>query len=689
MDKLKMHTPDFTQENIAKLAELFPACVTESREEDGTVKKAIDFDQLRQEFSDHVVDGPQERYHLNWPGKREALLAANAPIAKTLRPCRDESVGFDTTKNLFIEGDNLDVLKLLQETYLNNVKMIYIDPPYNTGNDLLYDDDFSSDGAAYLLRSNQRDALANRLVANTEANGRFHSDWLSMLYPRLKLARTLLRYDGIICVSISDVELSNLRALMNEVFGEMNYVNTISVLAKVAAGASGGGEDKRLKKNVEHIVVFARSIQEFNTLAHLYTNRPLMDVIDDMESEGSSWKYTSVLLGAGERVHFKTIKDGDGNPIELFKRDGIQRTTIRKICEQESINAEAAYRKCFDQIFSDTNAQSSIRTRIIDAVGSLDANELLEAEYVPRSGRDRGKKVKHTYISNTVRRVIWLSEVADSSGDEVIRKERLGTLWSDFDYNNVGKEGGIPFPDGKKPIDLIRQCLRLYDGSDGEYMDFFAGSCSFAHAVMAENLADGGTRKFIVAQLPQDLDRSNSKYAAAIRFYDSIGLETNVSAIGKERIRRSGSLLKSEAGLMADSLDIGFRVLKVDSSNMKEVYYRPDEVTPKLLGGLVDNIKDDRSDEDLLFQVLLDWGVDLSLPITNETISGKSVSFVDEDALAACFESGIDEAFVKELAKHKPLRAVFRDAGYGGDDVKINVEQIFTQLSPGTEVKTI
>lgn len=389
MEKLKMHTPDFTEENIARLAELFPNCVTESKDEKGELKRAIDFDQLRQELSGNIVEGPQERYHLDWPGKREALLTANAPIAKTLRPCREESVDFDTTKNLYIEGDNLDALKLLQETYLGKVKMIYIDPPYNTGNDLIYEDDFAEDKEAYFARSMQKDEEGNRLVANAETNGRFHSDWLTMLFPRLKQARNLLDIDGLICVSISDIELANTRSLLDEVFGSQNYINTVNVVAKVAAGASGGGEDKRLKKNIEYVIIYARSFEDFNTLAHLYTERPLVEVIDEMKSEGESWKYTSILVDADPRVHFKTVKDGDGNPIEIYKRAGVIRKTINRVCRDEGLDEAAAYKKYFRQIFSDTNAQTSIRERVINAVGNLEDNEVLEVEYVPRSGRDK------------------------------------------------------------------------------------------------------------------------------------------------------------------------------------------------------------------------------------------------------------------------------------------------------------
>lgn len=693
MEKLKMHSPNLTQDNIARIRDLFPGCVTEAKGEDGSVKLAVDFDQLRQELAESIVEGPQERYHLNWPGKREALLAANAPIAKTLRPCREESVDFDTTKNLFIEGDNLDALKLLQETYLGKVKLIYIDPPYNTGSDLIYQDDFSESAEEFLRKSMQIDESGNRMNVNAESDGKFHSKWLSMLYPRLRLARNLLDEDGAICISISDIELKNTLALCNEVFGEQNYINTISVMAKVAAGASGGGEDKRLKKNIEYIVIYAKSFESFNPLSHLYTERPLIDVIEEMRDAGESWKYTSILLGAGERTFFGEVKDGDGNAIKIYKRNGVERTTISKVCKSEGITEANAYRKYFKQIFSDTNAQTSIRTRVIDAVGSLDDNEILEVEYVPRSGRDKGVKVTHAYISPSVRRVIWLHDVADASGDKIIKKEKLGTFWDNFDYNNVGKEGGIPFPDGKKPVDLLRTCVDLYNDREGIFLDFFSGSGSLAHAVMLANARDAGKRRFIAVQINDPIDDKNKKYESVIEFYRSEGIPLAIAEISKERIRRSGNMVRQQFAELATKnvLDLGFRVLKIDTSNMADIYYAPDALDKAKFDLFVDNIKPDRTPEDLLFQVMLDWGVDLALPITKQSIQGKDVFFVDGNALAACFDASgsIDEAFVKELAKHQPLRVVFRDAGYKNSAVKINVEQIFKLLSPATEVKCI
>ncbi len=531
------------------------------------------------------------------------------------------------------------------------------------------------------------------MTVNSDSNGKFHSNWLSMFYPRLRLSRNLLDEDGVICISISDIELKNTLALCNEVFGEQNYINTVSVMAKVSAGASGGGEDKRLKKNIEYIIIYAKSFDSFNPLSHLYTERPLIDVIEEMRNAGESWKYTSILLGAGERRFFGEIKDGDGNSIEIYKRDGVRRTTISRVCRSEGITEQEAYRKYFKQIFSDTNAQTSIRTRVIDAVGRLDDSEILEVEYIPRSGRDKGERVTHSYISPSVRRVIWLQDVADASGDKIIKREKLGTFWDSFDYNNVGKEGGVPFPDGKKPINLLRTCIGLYNSKEGIFMDFFSGSGSLAHAVMSANALDSGKRRFVAVQINEPINENNKKYESVIEFYRSEGIPLAIADISKERIRRSGYMTQHEYGSLegSDSLDLGFRVLKIDASNMADVYYSPDTFDKGQVDELIDNIKPDRTPEDLLFQVMLDWGVDLSLPIAKQTIQGKDVFFVDDNALAACFDAhaGVDGDFVKELARLQPLRVVFRDAGFKDSAVKINVEEIFKLLSPATEVKCI
>jgi adenine-specific DNA-methyltransferase len=630
MPQLKMHTPNLTENNIGRIAELFPNCVTEARDEaTGEIKKAIDFDQLRRELSDHVVDGPRERYHLNWPGKREAMLAANAPIAKTFRPCREESVDFDTTKNLFIEGDNLDALKLLQETYLNRIKMIYIDPPYNTGREFIYDDDFAEDAASYLLRSGQATEEGNRLVANTDANGRYHSDWLSMMYPRLRLARSLLRDDGVLFISIDDHEMASLRRLCDEVFGEGNFVATI-IWQKVYAPKNTA---QWFSEDHDYILVYAR--------------------------DKAAWKPQPLPRTEAMEARYS---NPDNDPRGPWKA--------------ENFTARNRY---------DAGVYS-----ITCPSGRLIAG--------PPRGRywvyDE-KKFKELVADKR----IWWGEDGNNSPSvkrflsEVSAGRTPQTLWS---YEEVGHTQDakktllkyVPFQhtenvlNSVKPAELIQRMLQLAGSRDEDaiVLDFFCGSATTAHAVLKQNAEDGGNRRFIGVQIAEPLPIPERNLASIFQ-------------MGTTRVRNVIEELRSDAaGTLAGQAAtpaLGFRVLKIDSSNMKDVYYTPDAVTQETLTGLIDNVKDDRSDEDLLFQVLLDWGVDLTLPITPEKIGGKIVYFVDTNALAACFEPGIDEAFIKELAKRKPLRAVFRDTGYGSDATKINVEQIFRLLSPTTEVKTL
>jgi adenine-specific DNA-methyltransferase len=627
MEKLKMHTPDLTGENVEKIAALFPNCVTEATDENGKLTRAIDFDQLRQELSGTIVEGPRERYHLDWPGKREAILAANAPIAKTLRPCRDESVDFDTTKNLFIEGDNLDALKLLQETYLGKVKLIYIDPPYNTGNDFIYQDDFAEDSDAYFLRSNQKDEQGNRMVANTDANGRFHSDWLSMLYPRLRLAKNLMRDDGAIFVSIADHEVHNLRFIMNEVFGSENFVATL-IWQKVYSPKNSA---RHFSEDHDYIVVYAK--------------------------DGEAWTPNLLPRTAEMEARYSNPDSdprGDWKPGDLSAHNYYSEGTYSITCPSgrrlEGPPPGTYWR------------YSEPRFRELDRDGRIwwgtDGNN------VPAIKR-------------------FLSEVKQGRVPQ--------TLWT---YSEVGHTQDakkellslVRFPDSDstfetpKPTRLLKRILQLASTSaDSIVLDFFAGSGAFTQAAFELNAEDGGNRRAIGVQIaePLGLEAGNGH-----------ALQT-IADVCKERIRNAGTKIKSDTALTAPNLDAGFRVLKIDTSNMRDVYYAPDAVAQGDLLAQVDNIKPDRTPEDLLFQVLVDWGIDLALPIATETIAGKQVFFVDTNALAACFDAGLTDDMVKEIAKRKPLRAVFRDASYGSDAVKINVDQIFKLLSPDTEVRSI
>ncbi len=631
MEKLKMHSPDVTQDNIAKLAELFPNCVTETRDEHGAVKRAIDFDQLRQELSTSVVDGPQERYHLNWPGKREALLAANAPIAKTLRPCREESVNFDTTQNLFIEGDNLDALKLLQETYLNKVKLIYIDPPYNTGNDFIYDDDFAEDGATYLERSNQVDTSGNRLVANSDSNGRFHSDWLSMMYPRIRLARNLLRNDGVLFVSVDDHEQSNATKICDEIFGRENFVASF-----VWQKRTTRENRKVFSFNHDFILCFAKHKQDFEL------NRNLLPLTDEVKQ-----RYTNP----------------DNDP--------------RGVWQSVSINAQAGPGRRKEQFYTVTTPGG----RVVDPPAGRcwifiksRMDELISQNriYFGSDGNNVPRQKVFLTDSNDglTPHTLW---TADEVGTTDSAKRDLTDLFDD-----------VTVFDTPKPVGLLSRIVQIAMNPGDIGLDFFAGSAPLAEAIIRHSLYEGCPFHYIMVQLPEPVNELLPQW----KQIKDLGLNT-ISDISKERIRRAGKKLKAEGAIMSPHLDIGFRVLKVDTSNMKDVYYAPDRVKQGGLFDQIDNIRQDRTPEDLLFQVLLDWGVDLSLPIVQETVDGKSVFFVDGNALAACFDNDINEELVKTMAARKPLRAVFRDAGFSNDSVKINVEQLFKLVSPSTEVKTV
>ena len=626
-----MHSLNITEENIAKIAAIFPNCVTESHDDKGQLQKSIDFDLLHQELSDSIVDGPQERYQLNWPGKRDALLTANAPIAKTLRPCREESVDFDCTQNLFIEGDNLDALKLLQETYLGKVKMIYIDPPYNTGNDFIYEDDFAENADDYLIRSNQKDEAGNHLVANTDANGRFHSDWLSMMYSRVKLAKNLLSDHGAIFLSIADHEVHNLRAIMNEVFGADNFVATL-IWQKVFSPKNSA---RHFSEDHDYILVYAKS-------AMIWTPT-LLPRTAEMEARYSN----------PDNDPRGAWTSGD-----LCARNFYGEGTYSVTCPSERViegPPSGTYWRVSKSKLNKLNRENRIWW------GE-------EGNNMPRLKRFLSE-VKQGRVPQTL---LTYHEVGHS---QEAKKELLARV--SFSSSDV-------VFDTPKPTRLMRRLLQVATQADGPcvVLDFFAGTGTLQDAVFQQNAEDGGERQCILVQFPEVLVDAKTE--------DSL---QTIADISKERIRRAGQKIKADhadkEGIK--NLDIGFRVLKVDSSNMKDIYYAPDAIEQTLLSGLDDNIKEDRSSEDLLFQVLLDWGVDLTLPINREHISGHEVFFVDNNALAACFvkDGEIREAFIKELAKRKPLRVVFRDAGFAGDDVKLNVEQIFKLMSPHTEVKTI
>ncbi len=627
MDKLKMHSPDFVQENIAKLAELFPNCITESTGKDGNLKRSIDFDLLKQELSENIVEGGRERYHLNWPGKRQALLTANAPIAKTLRPCREESVDFDATENLFIEGDNLDALKLLQETYLGKVKMIYIDPPYNTGKDFIYSDNFAKSTEDYLMDSGQRDEENNRLIANTDSNGRFHSDWLSMIYSRLKLSRNLLKDDGVIFISIDNSESHNLKKVFDEVFGEDNFIAEI-----IWKKRSTPPNDQVIGAQHEYLLVYSKNKYLLNINLRPRTNDQVSRYKNPDNHPKGPWTSGDLMANVKGGRYVESLYYPIVNP-----RTGQE--------HYPSSNGNWRFNK----------------ERIAKLIGN---NEIYFGE------NDRGRPKLKRFLCDVKEGITWT------------------TLWDFVPFNTIGSKemtnifGNLTTFENPKPIGLILETLKVGLNKDDLILDFFAGSSTTAHAVMQLNSEDGGNRKFIMVQLPEECNEKSEAFKAGY---------TTIAEISKERIRRAGVKIKEENPDTTQNLDTGFRVLKVDSSNMEDVYYTPDGTRQSELFRNTDNIKADRTEEDLLFQVLLDWGVDLALPITKENIGGLDVFFVDGNALAACFvkDGQITEEVCKEIAKREPLRVVFRDFGFADDSVKINVEQIFKLMSPHTDVKTI
>ncbi|WP_145511568.1 site-specific DNA-methyltransferase [Yersinia kristensenii] len=624
MEKLKMHSLDMVEQNIEKLASLFPNCVTEYKGVDGKLQLALDFDLLKQELSRNIVEGPQERYQLNWPGKREALLTANAPIAKTLRPCREESVDFDITQNLFIEGDNLDALKLLQETYLGKVKMIYIDPPYNTGNDFVYKDNFTESTTSYLVRSNQIDEEGNQLVANTFANGRFHSDWLSMIYPRLKLARNLLADDGLIFISIDSHEVHNLRKLCDEIFGEGSHKNTIAVRRGIKNVQAQFDDLSSLSQGHEYVLLYAKTSD---------VRLPKLSLAHEDKKPGK----------------WDTFWRGTDRPTMRYELLGVHPESGQWRWEKSrSLEAVDNYKKYLAQAESGLSLDDYFLDHLTST--NIKLNFVRKSEegtiqyYVPPS---EGKLLSDNWMDITL------------SGNET----------QEFDT--------------EKSVHLLQRIVEWACDKNGIVLDFFAGSGTTAHATMAINAKDEGERKFILVQLPEQCSENSAASKAGYK---------TIADITKDRIRRAGESFVSEK-----TPDVGFRVLKIDTSNMSDICYIPDALTQGELFEQVENVKSDRNEEDLLFQVMLDWGVELTLPIRREVIDSKTVFFVDtqsdntQGALVACFDKtgGINEVFIKQLATFNPLRLVFRDAGFSSDATKINVEQLLKQLSPTTDVKTI
>lgn len=630
MDKLKMHSINKVDENVEKIARLFPNCVTESLV-DGKLSRVVDFDMLKQELSSFVVEGREERYQFTWPDKKKSVLLANAPINKTLRPCREESVSFDTTENLYIEGDNLEVLKLLQETYLGKVKMIYIDPPYNTGSDFVYEDDFAQNAEDYIANSGQYDEEGNRLVQNTERNGRFHTDWLNMMYPRLKLAKDLLTEDGVIFISIDDGEVAQLRKICDEVFGDAGFVANLIWQKKF----SRSNDATYFSTMHDHILCYCKSNIMLNENGWKIGLLPRGDELPDGYSNPDSdprGAWTSVILSAKS-----------GSESLLYE---IETPSGRKVSPPSG-----RFWSCSKDTFEKWKADNRI--------------------WFGMNGD--GSPRKKTFLSEVQpglrpNTILFQQEV----GNNQEAKQETKAL---FD--------GVGVFDGPKPVRLLKALLTIANTKPHDIiLDFFSGSATTAHAVMQLNAKDGGKRKFIMVQIPEETDEKSEAYKAGYK---------NICEIGKERIRRAGKKIlednKDKPGI--ENLDTGFRVLKCDSGNMKDVYYSPSEYTQSLFSSLTNNIKKDRTPEDLLFQVMLDLGVLLSSKIEETTIAGKKVFSVADGYLIACFDADITDETIKAIAQKKPYYFVMRDGGYASDSVATNFDQIFAAYSPSTIRKVL
>lgn len=637
MEKMRMETQDLTSANVEKLGAMFPNCITEMADENGKLKKAINFDLLRQMLSDDVVEG-DEAYEFTWVGKKSAILEANKPIRKTLRPLPDESVDWDKTENLYIEGDNLEVLKLLQESYLGKVKMIYIDPPYNTGNDFIYRDDYVIPIDEYAEESGQFDEQGNRLFKNTDSNGRFHSDWCSMIYSRLMLARNILSDDGVIFISIDDNEIDSLRKICDEVFGSENFIAQISIIT----GANQSGEGVLIQKNVEYCLAYSKLI----SVAKIFRVDKTEESYRNLNDAPTPFE---TRLDMGYTIYYN---EATHDMIPKFDYD-----------------------------------KSKVSTNDASQVYSDDV-ELIQRGYVPvRPGTRNGKLHRWRWgidtflerkdeikIFKTNNKLIPKFLQSGFNAPKNIWNYTVGTIELKKLFDS------IPVFDYAKSTKLLTYITAIGTDKDSIVLDFFSGSATTAHAVMQLNAEDGGHRKFIMVQLPEETDDNSEARKAGYK---------TISELGKERIRRAGKKIREENPLTSQDLDIGFRVFRLDDSNMNDVYYTANDYSQNLLTMLESNVKANRTDLDLLFGCLLEWGLPLSMPYKSEAISGRTVHNYNDGDLFACFDENIPDSVIKEIARRQPLRVVFRDSSFNNSPAKINVSEIFKMLSPDTNIKVI
>lgn len=648
MEKLQMQTKDIASENFQKLAAMFPNAVTETIDENGEVIRAIDADVLRQEISAHLVEGKEERYQFTWPDKKKTVVLANTPITDTMRLIRDKSIGRDGTpqgidsENIYIEGDNLNVLKLLRETYLGKIKMIYIDPPYNTGNDFIYNDDFSQSSDEYMENSGQFDEEGNRLVQNTESNGRFHTDWLNMIYSRLRIAKDLLSDDGVIFISIDNNEVFNLKKVCDEVFGSGNFITQFAV----QLNPRGRNLDRYVATTHESIIAYARDYLNTNTM---FGVRKEGKMVDEYNREDERGKYRPIGLRNRNQSFNPITRPNLYYPLYVCPSNGKVSTERSEVfCDEVYPDAPDGTKTCWTWMKKKVEAE----------------NDLIIAE---KSG-DEWRIFRKDYLVSV---------------DGEMATTLVKSLWVDAEINNDYGKKSIKDLFGKnvmsfpKSPELIRKLIEVGVGKSGIVMDFFSGSATTAHTVMQMNAEDGGSRKFIMVQLPEECDENSEAYKAGLR---------TICDIGEERIRRAGQKIKGET---AADIDYGIRVFKLDTSNMKDVYYNPAETQQSLIEMFSDNIKPDRTPEDLLFQVMLDLGVMLSSKIEETEIAGKKVFNVADGFLIACFDKDVTDETVTAIAQKKPYYAVFRDSSMASDSVATNFDQIFETYSPETERRVL
>ena len=665
MEKMKLETANVAANNVERIGELFPNCITESKGENGQLKRAVNFEMLRQMLSEDVVDG-KEAYEFTWVGKKASIVEANKPIRKTLRPCKEESVNWDTTENLYIEGDNLQVLKLLQESYLGKVKMIYIDPPYNTGNDFIYNDDFKMNREDYVEESGEYDDVGNRMFKNEETAGRYHSDWCSMIYSRLLLARNLLSDDGVIFISIDDHEQENLKKICDEVFGQENFIGMLSV----ENNPKGRKNSDFISISSEYCIILSKNKEK----AYFIENIPKKaeDMVLDEEGRYVHNSGKRVLVGENSFNKIVTNVSSDKNYSVYFKKEDYS-IAIRKeeLGEEDHTLILQGYKKYYSHnkgvLVENTYTKDKFLKLFhkkaldfsVDKVYEKNFNDTIriKSQLVNREYEAivKGIKKKYSMELTTTGAGTYLKKLFDT-------QEVLFTA--------------------PKNIGFLKILISLIDSKEMTILDFFSGSATTADAVMQLNLEDGGNRKFIMVQLPKEMEEKSQAYKSGYK---------TICEIGKERIRRAGQKILSENADKegVENLDIGFRVLKLDDTNMKDVYFAPQAFTQEMLPTLADNVKEDRTDLDLLFGCLLEWGLPLSLPYSSEVVDGCTIHNYNDGDLMACFDANVPDAVIRHIAKLQPLRAVFRDSSFVDSPSKINVGEIFKSLAPDTRIKVI